>query len=136
MTFSIDLARFGLLLIVVGTLINGFFASLCYEYAPDATGKTGLVHGTFLGDPKDIHADLVELALCYPPFTKIDVSSWPPIYQKYALQNHYHSFDLSGSQPVDVSSWSTSFDSQDHDDSFDLPHPVQWLSRSTSSALR
>jgi hypothetical protein len=74
------------------------------EFATNWIVREWVPQGTFLGDPQDIHADLIEFALSCPPFTKIDVSSWSSTYQEYANHNNYHSFDLSHTPPVDLSS--------------------------------
>lgn len=101
-----DIASFAILLILVGTMLNGLFVSLCYEYAPNPSDQSNFVRGTFLSNPDDIHADMIEVALAYPPFTKINTSSWPYPYDRFALENYYHSFDLTQQPPVDVSTWS------------------------------
>jgi hypothetical protein len=83
-----------LVVILIGTILNVVFAE---------ANRTGLA---FIGDPHDLHADLVELALAFPPFADPNPDDWPYEYLKFARQNNYHSVDLSHGAPVDVSWWS------------------------------
>ena len=104
--FSLDWARFGLLLIAAGTLLNAFVTAVRLQFDPTDPDDGSIVHTTFLGDPQDLHADLIELSLSFPPFVGLPAASWPYPYSKFALENYYHSFDLSHDRPKDVTWWS------------------------------
>jgi hypothetical protein len=108
LTFSLDHARVALLVLVVGTLANGFYFALYSEFVPEIDNSTELAQERFLGYVGDLHSDLISPALALPPFTRIDATTslWPYPYRKFAIQNHYHTFDLSGLAPVDVTTWS------------------------------
>jgi hypothetical protein len=102
MRFALTSAQLALLLVAVGALANALVLAI-FPPGPDASCK---VHASLLGDPHDFEADLVEFSLCFPPFALVDASRWPYPYERYALQNSYHSFDLTQTPPVDVTTWS------------------------------
>jgi hypothetical protein len=66
------------------TFFNGFINAVYVEYGPSCFAEA-----TFLGEPADLHADLVKSGLSLATEAPRDLWAWPPHYQDFYLHNPY-----------------------------------------------
>ncbi len=90
-TLTLNPVQGALALIVLFTLLQGFFNALSSEYVTPRE----LAHSTFLFQPTDLHGDLIKTVLAVPPMDKPHIENWSPIYQLEYDNNAYVSPDLS-----------------------------------------
>ena len=78
-SLTIDKKYFPFLFIVTFVFINAFYNSLASAY-----GYNHFPFNTFLYYEKDLHADLIKMAVGYiPDYIHLDTTSWNPIYRNY-----------------------------------------------------
>jgi hypothetical protein len=73
-----------LFLMLLFTALNGYVDAIDYEY-----GATDFWQCTFLGEPVDVHGDMVKVALSLTSTEPSNLWDWPPHYQNFYEHNFY-----------------------------------------------
>lgn len=74
-------------IIIFFIFLNAFFNFLAVSYGE------GYPYNTFLFSPRDLHADLIKVALSYLRNEQIDYHEWPQLFQNYYINNGYGNLD-------------------------------------------